>query len=85
MNIEDIEISTRKQEKSSESKFTKSGVVKFFNTEKGYGFIEANENNESYFVHADNLIDTVKDGDNVSFEVGKGPKGPVAIDVKLTS
>ncbi|MFT5999831.1 MAG: cold shock CspA family protein [Neolewinella sp.] len=85
-NVEDIEISTRKQDKSSsESKFTKLGVVKFFNTEKGYGFIESNENNDSYFVHADNLIDNVKDGDNVTFEVGKGPKGPIAIDVKLSA
>jgi cold shock CspA family protein len=83
LNIEDIEISVPKQEKSTESKFTKLGVVNFFNTEKGYGFIVANENSESYFVHADSLIDQIKDGDKVSFEIGKGPKGPVATEVKL--
>jgi cold shock CspA family protein len=83
LNIEDIEISVPKQEKSTESKFTKLGVVNFFNTEKGYGFIVANENSESYFTHADNLIDNIKDGDKVSFEIGKGPKGPIATEVRV--
>jgi len=83
-NVEDIEISVGKQEKSTESKFAKTGVVKFFNTEKGYGFIEVN-GNDSYFVHADSLLDEIKEGDHVTFEVGKGPKGPVANDVKLVA
>lgn len=82
-DLEDIEISTRKKDKSDESKFTKSGMVKFFNTEKGYGFIVDKDTAESYFVHIDNLIDRVKDNDKVSFEVGKGPKGPIATDVRL--
>lgn len=83
INAEDIEISTRKKDKSAESKFTKSGFVKFFNPEKGYGFIVDQATNESYFVHIDNLIDRISDRDKVTFEVGKGPKGPIAIDVKL--
>ncbi|WP_020534546.1 cold-shock protein [Lewinella cohaerens] len=83
--LEDIEVSTRKQEKSDESKFTKAGVVKFFNTEKGYGFIAEKETGESYFVHADSLIDQVKDHDKVTFEIGKGPKGPIAIEVRILS
>ncbi len=83
LNVEDIEISVPKQEKSTESKFTKLGVVNFFNTEKGYGFIVANENGESYFTHADNLVDQIQDGDKVSFEIGKGPKGPIATEVRL--
>lgn len=82
-SIDDIEISTRKTGKSDESKFTKLGNVKFFNTEKGYGFIVDKETNESYFVHIDNLIDKVKDNDSVSFEIGKGPKGPIATEVRL--
>lgn len=81
--IEDIEISTRRTGKSSDSKFTKTGAVKFFNTEKGYGFIEEKDSGESYFVHIDNLSSPVKEHDKVTFEVGKGPKGPIALDVKL--
>ena len=83
VSLDDIEISTRKQDKSGDSKFTKTGVVKFFNTEKGYGFITDAETSESYFVHADSLSGPIKEGDRVSFEIGKGPKGPVAMDVKL--
>jgi len=82
-SISDIEISTRRTGKSSDSKYTKTGAVKFFNTEKGYGFIEEKETGESYFVHIDNLSSPVKENDRVTFEIGKGPKGPIALDVKL--
>jgi cold shock CspA family protein len=82
-SIEDVEISTRRQGKSTENKFSKTGIVKFFNTEKGYGFIDEKDSDGSFFVHVDNLKDSIKEGDKVSFEVGKGPKGPIATDVKL--
>jgi cold shock CspA family protein len=35
------------------------------------------------FVHANNLLDAVKENNIVSFEIGKGPKGPTALKVKL--
>jgi len=82
-SLEDVQISTQKSEKSTESKFSKTGVVKFFNTEKGYGFIDEQGGGESYFVHVDSLVDRVNEGDRVVFEVGKGPKGPIATGVKL--
>jgi len=82
-SISDISLSYRKEGGSSESKFTKTGSVKFFNTEKGYGFIEEKDSGESYFVHIDNLSGPIKEHDKVTFEVGKGPKGPVALSVKL--
>ena len=47
---------------------TINGTVKFFNTRKGFGFIEG-EDNKDIFVHASNLIDQIKDGDKVSFEL----------------
>lgn len=81
--LEDIEISIPKQDKSQSRSFTRTGRVKFFNTEKGYGFIVDNDTKESFFVHADALIDPIADNDLVTFEVGKGPKGPVAVDVKI--
>lgn len=83
VKAEDIEVSTPKKEKSEESSFVRSGVVKFFNTDKGYGFIIDNETKDSFFVHAESLIDKIADNDRVSFEVGSGPKGPVALAVKL--
>lgn len=82
-NLEDIEVSVPKKGEVDESKFTKTGIVKFFNTEKGYGFIEETGTRESFFVHIDSLVDPIKENNKVTFEVGKGPKGPVATDVKL--
>lgn len=83
VKAEDIDISTPKQEKTGERSFVRSGSVKFFNTEKGYGFIVDDETKESFFVHANDLEKPIKDNDKVQFEVGKGPKGPVATSVKL--
>ncbi len=86
ISLEDIAISTPKKDDSEddgESKFMRKGTVKFFNTEKGYGFIVDKETRESYFVHADSLSQEIREHDRVTFEIGKGPKGPVANSVKL--
>jgi len=83
-NVEDIEISIPKKEDCEEEELTKNGVVKFFNHEKGYGFISKKDSNESFFVHINNVIDEIKDNDKVTFEVEMGPKGPIAVNVKVT-
>ena len=83
IKLEEIQISTPKQDKSEQTDFVREGIVKFFNPEKGYGFIQDKETKESFFVHVNNLKDEIIDNDKVTFEVGKGPKGPVAVEVKL--
>lgn len=60
----------------------KTGIVKFFNNSKGYGFIKDNDSTEEYFVHYSSLIDQIKEGDSVTFEVEQGKKGLVAVKVK---
>ena len=60
-----------------------NGTVKFFNTAKGFGFIEGENSNKDIFVHANNLIDQINDGDKVSYDVDETPKGPSAINVKV--
>lgn len=83
INIEDIEVSIPKSDKSDTPNFQRKGVVKFFNTEKGYGFIMDSDSKQSVFVHMEGCRDKIKDNDKVTFELGKGPKGPIATDVKL--
>ncbi|GGE69890.1 putative cold-shock DNA-binding protein [Pedobacter psychrotolerans] len=60
----------------------KNGTVKFFNTEKGFGFIKE-ENGSEIFVHVSGLIDKVSENDNVKYEVQEGKKGLNAVKVRL--
>ena len=52
----------------------KKGTVKFFNETKGFGFITDGDTNEEYFVHVSGLIDEVREGDEVEFELKEGKK-----------
>lgn len=60
----------------------KTGTVKFFNTEKGFGFIKSDESKEDIFVHKSGLIDRINEDDRVEFIVEKGQKGLNAVDVR---
>jgi CspA family cold shock protein len=59
------------------------GIVKFFNNEKGYGFIKNNTNGEEVFVHSTGIIDKIKENDEVEFEMQQGRKGMNAVNVTL--
>lgn len=61
----------------------KEGKVKFFNEAKGFGFIIENGSNEEYFVHISGLVDQIREGDSVEFEVTEGRKGLNAVNVKV--
>ncbi len=60
-----------------------TGTVKFFNDSKGFGFIVEDDSNTEYFVHVSGLIDDVREGDKVEFDLKEGRKGMNAIDVKV--
>ena len=62
---------------------SKEGTVKFFNTTKGFGFIKDHESENEYFVHVTELIDEIKENDQVSFDLKEGRKGLNAVNVKL--
>jgi CspA family cold shock protein len=62
-----------------------TGTVKFFNNEKGYGFI-SREGADDVFVHFSNIEGTGRrtlvDGQSVEFEIAPGRKGPEAVNVR---
>ncbi len=60
----------------------KEGIVKFFNTLKGFGFITPVQGGEDVFVHSSGLFDEVRENDKVVFEVAQGKKGLNAVNVR---
>jgi|SRR6185312_11090932 len=83
IKVEDIEIGIPRQEELSPEDLIRTGVVTFFNNDKGYGFIKDKETHESVFVHINSLSEPIKENNIVSFETEMGPKGVNAVNVKL--
>lgn len=61
----------------------KKGTIKFFNESKGFGFIIDAETQNDVFLHVSGLIDEVRQGDEVEYELKEGKKGPNAVNVRV--
>ena len=83
VKLEDIVIGVRKQSELEAEDPVRIGTVTFFNQAKGFGFIKDKLSQESVFVHINNLLEPIQEGNRVSFEVEMGHKGPSAVRVKL--
>jgi cold shock CspA family protein len=81
---EQIEVGVPRRIATEETNEARMGVVTFFNTSKGFGFIKDTKSQESIFTHINSHIDQIKEGDKVTFSVEQGPKGLNAVEVKLT-
>lgn len=58
------------------------GKVKFFNTDKGFGFITPS-NGKDLFFHVSELRSGIaNEGDHVEYEIGEGRKGPMAVNIR---
>jgi cold shock CspA family protein len=74
-----------KQEATEEEDALRTGTVSFFDEVKRFGFINDSKTGERVFIHANQLLEPVKEGDKVTFEVEMGPKGPSATNVQKAS
>jgi cold shock CspA family protein len=76
-----IEIGVPKREDEPEAA-ARQGKISYWNDSKGYGFIKDLITQENVFVHVNGTLETVKEGDTVTFEVERGQKGMNAVRVK---
>jgi cold shock CspA family protein len=76
-----IEIGVARREEVEEPT-ERTGKIDFFDGSKGFGFIKENGSQEKFFVHVKGLLQDVKEGDNVTFELERGLKGMNAVRVK---
>lgn len=82
MKVEDIQLGAAPIIPTDPADLIRKGVVKFFNHDKGYGFINDLQSQDSVFVHVNELSEPIAEQDKVTFEVEKGLKGLQAVRVK---
>jgi len=58
------------------------GKVKFFNTNKGFGFITQDQGEDIFFHVSELRTETVNEGEKVEYEIGEGRKGPCAVNIR---
>ncbi len=81
IDADSIKIGVPKREKN-ETPSIRKGKVDFFDSSKGFGFIKELDSQERFFVHVKGLLEEIKEGDTVTFEIERGLKGMNAISVK---
>jgi len=81
IDVESIQIGVSKRTDDDVPAIRK-GRIDFYNDQKGFGFIKEIGTQEKYFVHVNGLLDEIKEGDTVTFELERGLKGMNAVRVK---
>ena len=82
IKAEDIVLGVPQKDDTDEDPVRK-GIVSFFNHDKGYGFIKDTDSQDSMFVHINNVLEEINEGNKVTFEVQPGLKGPEATKVQV--
>ncbi len=60
------------------------GTVKFYNEAKGFGFIKDANSSKEYFAHSTGVKESIRENDEVTFDLEEGKKGLNAVNVKLS-
>ena len=82
INAEDIELGVPVREAADDNDGTRTGIVSYFDSSKGYGFIKDLDTQESVFTHLGKHLEEIKEGNKVTFRMEKGPKGMNAVEVR---
>jgi cold shock CspA family protein len=82
VKLEDIRIAPPKRDDANDSTPEKTGVVSFYNDSKGFGFIKESNSGMDVFVHINNCLDDIKEGNLVEFLIERGPRGLIANEVR---
>ena len=82
VKLEDIEISVPRDRIPEGDEAMRQGVITFFNSIKGFGFIRDQRTKESIFVHVNDMEEQLPENTKVLFDVESGPKGLNAVRVK---
>lgn len=80
INVEDIQIGVPRQEEVEE--VPNEGVVNYFNMSKGFGFIQDRASGERLFFHVNHVKAPIGEGDKVTYDIERGPKGLNAVNIQ---
>ena len=80
INESEIDLTSRNKG-GSEPAYQRTGVVKYFDSSKGFGFIKDSQSAEEFFFHHKAANFAIAQSDRVSFETEMGPKGPNAVRI----
>jgi cold shock CspA family protein len=84
INPEEIELGAARNTELNSEQLIRNGIVSFFDESKGFGFIKDLQNRQDVYVHANGLLEPIRENNKVTFELAKGPKGFYAVNVKIS-
>ena len=84
LKLEDIQLGAKVEEAADPHSKLRKGRVILYKDDKGYGFIKDSITKEQIFFHLSSMVTEARQGDMVEYELGKGPKGFVALGVTKT-
>ena len=82
INAEDIPLGVPSRSDNEEESIDRAGIVTFFDTSKGYGFIKDSQTQESFFTHINSHLEPISERDAVTYRLERGLKGMNAVDVR---